>query len=292
VEDKDMNKILVGLLVGAGLGAIDGATAWFTPQVRPEILSIIFFSTIKGIIAGIAAGWFARKVQSVPKGIAFGFVVGLILAFLVAMNPDPKTGEHYWWQIMLPGSVLGGVIGWATQRYGRPAGGRTAAASMATFAVLLFSVNAYASQPAQAAFDKLKTLAGTWNATMLKAGGDKTTVVYRVTGNGSVIEETMFAGTDHEMINMYTVDGDQLLARHYCSSGNQPLLRYNAQKSNGNQLVFDFVSKTGNDKPGYINGVTIRLTDDGRVVESWSSATEDPKLDLYLNSRRDPQSSR
>ncbi len=207
-----MNKILVGLLVGAALGAIDGATAWFTPQVRPEILSIIFFSTIKGIIAGIAAGWFARKVQSVPKGIAFGFAVGLLLAFLVAMNPDPKTGEHYWWQIMLPGSVLGGVIGWATQRYGRPAGGRTAAASMATFALLLFSVNAYASQPAQTAFD------------------------------------------------------------------------INAQKSSGNQLVFDFVSKT--------NGVTIRLTDDGRVVESWSSATEGPKLDLYLNSRRDAQSSR
>ena len=24
--------------------------------------------------------------------------------------PDP-SGNHYWWQIMLPGSVLGGVIG-------------------------------------------------------------------------------------------------------------------------------------------------------------------------------------
>lgn len=288
-----MNKILVGLLVGAALGAIDGATAWFTPQVRPEILSIIFFSTIKGVIAGVAAGWFARRVQSAPKGIAFGFAMGLVLAFLVAMNPDPKTGEHYWWQIMLPGSVLGGVIGWATQRYGRPADGRTtAAASMATFALLLFSVNAYASQPAQSAFDKLKTLAGTWNATMLAADGDQITVVYRVTGNGSVIEETMFAGTDHEMINMYTVDGDQLLARHYCSTGNQPLLRYNAEKSSGNQLVFDFVSKTGKDNPGYINGVTIRLNDDGKVVESWSKAAGGSKLDLYLNSRRDPQSSR
>lgn len=116
-----MNKILVGVIAGALLGAIDGATAWFEPSVRPQILMIVFLSTIKGVIAGIAAGWFARKVQSVPKGIAFGFGVGLVLAFLVAMNPDPNTGEHYWWQIMLPGSVLGGVIGWATQRYGRPA---------------------------------------------------------------------------------------------------------------------------------------------------------------------------
>jgi small basic protein len=130
VEDN-MNKILVGLIVGAVLGLIDGATAWFTPQVRDQMLSIIIGSTFKGVIAGIAAGWFARKVQSVPKGIAFGFIVGLILAFAVAAMPDPKTGEHYWWQIMVPGSLLGGVIGWATQRYGRPAGSSRSAAAAA-----------------------------------------------------------------------------------------------------------------------------------------------------------------
>jgi hypothetical protein len=113
-----MNKILVGLIVGAILGVVDGATAWFTPAVREQMLTIIIGSTFKGVIAGIAAGWYARRVQSVPKGIAFGFVVGLLLAFAVAAMPDP-SGAHYWWQIMVPGSILGGVIGWATQRYGR-----------------------------------------------------------------------------------------------------------------------------------------------------------------------------
>jgi F0F1-type ATP synthase assembly protein I len=77
-------------------------------------------SAVKGIIAGVAAGWYARRVRSVPKGIAFGFIVGLVLAFAVAAMPS-ETGEHYWWQIMLPGSVLGAVMGWATQRYGKPA---------------------------------------------------------------------------------------------------------------------------------------------------------------------------
>jgi len=114
-----MNKLLVGLLVGALLGAIDGLTAWFTPEVRSQILTIVLFSTIKGILVGVAAGWFARKVHSIPKGIAFGFFVGLLLAFAVAAMPDP-SGQHYWWQIMVPGSVLGAVIGWATQQYGRP----------------------------------------------------------------------------------------------------------------------------------------------------------------------------
>jgi hypothetical protein len=115
-----MNKILLGLLVGALLGAVDGLTAWFTPAVRSQILAIVFFSTIKGVLVGVAAGWFARRVNSVPKGIAFGFFVGLLLAFAVAAMPDP-SGQHYWWQIMVPGSVLGAVIGWATQQYGRPA---------------------------------------------------------------------------------------------------------------------------------------------------------------------------
>ena len=285
-----MNKILVGVIVGAVAGAIDGATAWFEPAVRPDILFIIMASTIKGVIAGIAAGWFARRVHSVPKGIAFGFAVGLLLAFLVAMNPDPKTGEHYWWQIMLPGSVLGGVIGWATQRYGRPAALRGAAAAMIVCA--LVGVNAYAHQgehkvSANEAFEKLKSLAGTWQANMLTPDGQKTTVVYRVTGNGSVVMETMFAGTDHEMINMYAVDGDSIRATHYCSAGNQPVLRLNPAKSTASDLVFDFVSKTGKDVP-YINGVKIHFGEDGKVQESWGHSKDGLQMELYLNSRGEP----
>jgi hypothetical protein len=134
-----MNKILVGLIVGAVLGVIDGATAWFTPEVRSQMLGIIIGSTMKGIIAGIAAGWYARRVQSVPKGIIFGFVVGLLLAFAVAAIPDP-SGNHYWWQIMVPGSILGGVIGWATQRYGRPGSSRDSVAAATMLALALIGV--------------------------------------------------------------------------------------------------------------------------------------------------------
>jgi predicted membrane protein len=120
-----MNKIVLGLLLGGVLGIFDGLTAWFTPEARPAIAGIVAGSTVKGMIAGIAAGWFARKVNSVPAGIAFGFGVGLFLAFLIAVMPS-ATGKHYYFEIMLPGSILGAVVGWATQRYGRRT--RTAAA--------------------------------------------------------------------------------------------------------------------------------------------------------------------
>lgn len=112
-----MNKVLVGVLVGGVLGIFDGLTAWFTPEVRPAIVGIIIGSTMKGVIAGLAAGWFARKVDSVPAGIAFGFVVGLLLAFGVAAMPS-ETGEHYYFEIMLPGSIVGAIVGYATQKYG------------------------------------------------------------------------------------------------------------------------------------------------------------------------------
>jgi hypothetical protein len=89
MEGIVMNKILLGLLVGAVLGAIDGATAWFTPAVRFEIAAIIFYSTIKGLLVGLLIGFFARNVNSVPLGILFGLLVGGLLAFAVALMPDP-----------------------------------------------------------------------------------------------------------------------------------------------------------------------------------------------------------
>ena len=275
-----MNKILVGLIVGAICGAVDGATAWFEPAVRPDILMIIFLSTIKGVIAGIAAGWFARKVQSVPKGIAFGFIVGLILAFLVAMNPDPKTGEHYWWQIMLPGSVLGGVIGWATQRYGRPA--RTALATLMLVAFAAFPAQAGDGVTAADAFQSLTKLAGKWSGPMLTPDGPIGECEYRVTGGGSVVMLTQFPGTPHEMITMFTVDGQELVATHYCAGGNQPTMKLNVTKSSPNDLVFDFVKVTGSHNHDHIHDARIQIKGD-KLEESWNTAKDAKKFYLSRN---------
>ena len=114
-----MNKPVAGLLVGAALGLLDGATAWFTPAVRPTIMSILIGSTFKGMLVGVLSGLIARKVRSVPAGIAAGAAIGLIFAYIVAALPS-ATGEHYYLQIMLPGFVVGGIIGFLTQRMGEP----------------------------------------------------------------------------------------------------------------------------------------------------------------------------
>ena len=113
-----MSKPLVGLILGAILGVFDGLSALISaPEVAPQIVGIVIGSTIKGILAGVLIGWFSRKVDSLPAGILFGLAVGAFLAFLVAAIPDP-SGKHYYWEMILPGSLLGIIVGYATQKYG------------------------------------------------------------------------------------------------------------------------------------------------------------------------------
>lgn len=113
-----MNKPLFGLLLGGVLGILDGLTAWFTPEVRAQILGIVIGSTFKGLIAGVCIGWFAKKVHSLPLGILFGLAVGMFLAYLIAAMPQP-SGRHYYFEIMLPGSLVGAIVGYATQKHQR-----------------------------------------------------------------------------------------------------------------------------------------------------------------------------
>jgi hypothetical protein len=108
-----MSKPVFGLILGGILGIFDGLTALISaPETRPEILGIVIGSTVKGLIAGLLIGFFARKVKSLPLCILFGLAVGAFLAYLVTI------GGPYLWEIVLPGSLVGIIVGFATQRYG------------------------------------------------------------------------------------------------------------------------------------------------------------------------------
>jgi len=112
-----MSKPIFGLLLGGILGVFDGLTAYFTPEVRDQLLGIVVGSTFKGLVAGVLIGFFSRKVSSLPLGIVFGLAVGLLLAWIVAAFPD-ANGKHYYFEIMLPGALVGAIVGYATQKYG------------------------------------------------------------------------------------------------------------------------------------------------------------------------------
>jgi hypothetical protein len=119
-----MNRPLLGLLLGLVLGAMDGGTAFFSaPELRPELAVIVMGSTMKGVIAGLVTGIVTRKMGSLPLGALTGMLVALVLAAPIAhMNAQHYGNLSYYWKIILPGMVMGVFVGYATVRYGRPAG--------------------------------------------------------------------------------------------------------------------------------------------------------------------------
>ena len=56
--------------------------------------------------------------RETSRQLVVGGAIGLFLAFLVAVFPQPD-GSHYWWEIMLPGTIVGLIVGYATQVYGK-----------------------------------------------------------------------------------------------------------------------------------------------------------------------------
>lgn len=113
-----MKKIGLAVILGAILGAFDGLTAWFEPAVRAQLGTIVMLSSLKSVFAGILIGILACFVKNRLVVAYFGLAVGLLLAYLVAMQPDATTGQHYYAQIMVPGALVGLIVGYATARYG------------------------------------------------------------------------------------------------------------------------------------------------------------------------------
>lgn len=119
-----MNRPLLGLLVGAGLGILDGLSALVSsPEVSEQIGGIVVGSMFKGLVAGVLVGLIARKFHSVSKGIALGTALATAVTFPIAhMNATHYGRADYYWKIMLPGALVGAIVGYVVIRYGRPKG--------------------------------------------------------------------------------------------------------------------------------------------------------------------------
>jgi len=107
-----VNKILFAVLLGGFLGIFDGLTALFTPEARSQIVGIVIGSTIKGLVAGIIIGFFATRVHSLVIGTIFGLLVGAFFAYLILL-----TNPGHALNIMLPGSLVGLIVGYSAQKH-------------------------------------------------------------------------------------------------------------------------------------------------------------------------------
>jgi hypothetical protein len=116
-----LNRPLLGLAAGAALGALDGLSALVSsPEVADEIGGIVIGSSLKGLVAGVIIGVVARRLSSRPVAIAIGVLVAGAVTFPVAyLNATHYGNPSYYWKIMLPGALVGAIVGYAVMRYGR-----------------------------------------------------------------------------------------------------------------------------------------------------------------------------
>jgi len=110
-----LSKPMLGLVTGGTLGLLDGVSGFFEPSLASVMTSVITFSMLKGLVAGVIIGFFSQRVRSMPLGLFAGIVIAAILSLLVIL----RAGMGLFWDIMLPGMLLGLIVGFATQKYGR-----------------------------------------------------------------------------------------------------------------------------------------------------------------------------
>ena len=118
------------------------------------------------------------------------------------------------------------------------------------------------------AFDRLASLKGQWVGT---AFGVKTTLTYILTANGSALMEECRPESKPEMITMFTIDGDHLLATHYCSAKNQPQMATAAITDAQKPLAFSLVRISGLKSPDAFHntGLTVIPQGNDYLTQEW-----------------------
>ncbi|HEY6263499.1 MAG TPA: hypothetical protein VIW93_01740 [Candidatus Acidoferrum sp.] len=113
-----LSKPMLGLALGGTLGLLDGLTGFFEPSLAPVMGSVVTFSMLKGLVSGVLIGYVSQKAHSMLVGILAGIAIAALLSFLVIL----RTGMALFWDIMLPGMLLGVIVGFCTQKFGHNVG--------------------------------------------------------------------------------------------------------------------------------------------------------------------------
>lgn len=120
--------------------------------------------------------------------------------------------------------------------------------------------------------EKLKTLVGTWQGTTVMDGKEMPiSVTYETSSNGSVVVETLFPGTPHEMVSVYYDENGKLGMTHYCAMSNQPHMTLDKSSDTEIDLVFASGTNLNPAKDGYMHDVSFEFKDDNSFVQEWTS---------------------
>jgi hypothetical protein len=160
--------------------------------------------------------------------------------------------------------------------------------------VVLLSLSsvAYAQTDAQKSFDKLKTLAGSWegHVTTVPPTPDIENKVMqvslRVTSMGNVLmHEMKAAGRPDDPITMMYLDENRLLLTHYCDAGNRPRMT-GKLSADGKVVEFEFLDVAGSTQYGHMHHAMFTAVDENHHTEDWTFMVGDKPVRAHVDLQR------
>ena len=149
-----------------------------------------------------------------------------------------------------------------------------------------------AQSDAQKPFDKLKALAGSWEAHVTTVPqeasieGKLMQVSLRVTSMGNALmHEMTAAGRPDDPITMLYLDGDRLLLTHYCDAGNRPRMA-GKMSPDGKTVEFEFLDVAGSTQYGHMHHALFTVLDANHHIEDWTYMAGDKPIHAHVDLQR------
>jgi len=160
--------------------------------------------------------------------------------------------------------------------------------------VVLMSLStvAFAQSDAQKSFDKLKTLAGSWEGHVTtvpphaEIEGKLMQVTLRVTSMGNALMHEMTGtGRPDDPITMLYLDGDRLMLTHYCDAGNRPRMT-GKMSPDSKSVEFEFLDVAGSTQYGHMHHAAFTVVDANHHMEDWIFMQGDKPVHAHLELQR------
>jgi hypothetical protein len=120
------------------------------------------------------------------------------------------------------------------------------------------------------ALEQFKSLAGEWQGK--DSDGKTISASYEVLAIG-VVMERLQPSSQASMLTMYSLDGDHITAIHFCSAGNQPILKTGPLSAATGKYDFSIERIYGLKTPEELHMVELvmTLTDKDHVTQAWTN---------------------
>ena len=151
---------------------------------------------------------------------------------------------------------------------------------------------ALAQSDAQKSFDKMKTLAGSWEGRVTTTPpepdieGQVAQISLRVTSMGNALmHEARSAARPDDPVTMFYLDGGRLLLTHYCDAGNRPRMT-GKLSPDGKSVEFEFLDVAGSTLHGHMHHGAFTFIDADHHTEDWTFMHGDKPVHAHFDLHR------